>query len=1025
MWQTLLNLGCRRLLQLATGKLLCGAALCVLPLTGKAELIPLTPGKQITSVIANGKTQTFTLSSIHGMFFRIHVFQTDIDVSVSLRHGAEVPVADSNQFGEESLSFIAKNDGTEELSISAARGLATSGRYVISLDTPRLPTPADLLRMEAENLVARAKAISKPRTAGALQEATGPFEAALRLYRELGDDQAELAQLISLGDLMYWQGDYNGASLRYREAIDVSNRRSNLRGRAEALNNLGGCLLRQSKLPEAALALEESLHLWEQARVLHAQVAARNGLSTVKARLGETSRAIAILQKAIADADAVDGEFRMGALTNLGLQFLSLADTDSAVKYLKQAVRLSRASGKSTIEARALLNLGRSFMLAGNSQLALPQLEAAQSVARQLGDASLINDVEVNISLVHFRRQQWQLAQQGMENGLERARMIGDKRNEGTRRHFLGAIKTAVGKSHEALSELNQALDIRRAAGYRDEVAATLFAIADAERQSGKIREAQAHAEEGLRLLESLRSQIAGERFRALYFGGRYGYAELYIDILMRLHAAEPNGGFAARALEVAERTRAGVMVESLRKVETGGKTIESPALSALLQERHLLDEKVNAALQRPGSGSSPELSELMTQFDRVEIRIAEESPRPAVDRPKALTADGIAALIRPGVSFLEYVLGDEHSYLWLVQTDGLTAYTLPNRTDIERLAHRARELIVNQPLRQADKTRDLEMNNLLHRLAGILLAPAKARIGRDRLVVVLDGALNDLPFEALPEPATSPRDGRYLPTGVVHEIVRIQSGSVLAALRDRTSLSQTGRGIVLLGDPAFQEATGTYSSKRAQREFPRLPGSADEVRQIAGIYAPSLARTFTRFDANHDTLFSRQTARASIVHIATHAFVDNSRPELSGIALASLKEDHTTRKDSFVPLRELTNLNLSADLVVLSACATATGRHIQGEGIMDISRAFFRAGAARVMATLWEIQDGGNTPYMMAFYESLRRAGNSGAARAARVARESMWKSNEWRDPWFWAAFTLSGEHESWAVTDSSGGKR
>jgi CHAT domain-containing protein len=144
-------------------------------------------------------------------------------------------------------------------------------------------------------------------------------------------------------------------------------------------------------------------------------------------------------------------------------------------------------------------------------------------------------------------------------------------------------------------------------------------------------------------------------------------------------------------------------------------------------------------------------------------------------------------------------------------------------------------------------------------------------------------------------------------------------------------------------------------------------------------------------------------------VHFATHSVLNNQRPELSGVVL-SLVDQSGQPQNGFLRLYDIYNLRLASDLVVLSACQTALGGEIKGEGLIGLTRGFLYAGAARVVASLWEIDDRTSAELMKRFYESMLVGGERPAA-ALRAAQTAMWRTKGWDEPYYWAAYTLQGE--------------
>jgi CHAT domain-containing protein len=162
-------------------------------------------------------------------------------------------------------------------------------------------------------------------------------------------------------------------------------------------------------------------------------------------------------------------------------------------------------------------------------------------------------------------------------------------------------------------------------------------------------------------------------------------------------------------------------------------------------------------------------------------------------------------------------------------------------------------------------------------------------------------------------------------------------------------------------------------------------------------------------FAASRATATSPQLGQYQIVHFATHSLINNQHPELSGIVL-SLVDEQGQPQDGFLRLYEVYNLKLEADLVVLSACQTALGKDIKGEGLVGLTRGFMFAGAPRVVASLWKVSDKATAELMKRFYQKMLKDGLRPAA-ALRDAQVSMLKERQWSAAYYWAGFVLQGE--------------
>jgi CHAT domain-containing protein len=389
--------------------------------------------------------------------------------------------------------------------------------------------------------------------------------------------------------------------------------------------------------------------------------------------------------------------------------------------------------------------------------------------------------------------------------------------------------------------------------------------------------------------------------------------------------------------------------------------------------------------------------------------------------------------VLDPDTILLEYALGSERSFLWLVTPDSLASYALPKRQDIESVSRRVSEqLTARQPVTSETEKQyrarvaaaDAQYPKDVAALSEMLLGKIGSELGKKRLLIVADGALQYIPFAALSLP------GSDHPLIVDHEIVNLPSASVLATLRrDTAQRAPADNSVAVLADPVFDasdprvkamhrdhsqrngERSKGIDLQRALRgsDLGRLPFSRREADAIVAAASAGSVTQLVDFDANRELAIGGKLSRYRIVHFATHALLNGEHPELSGIVLSLVDKEGRSR-DGYVRLHDIYNLNLPAELVVLSACKTALGKEIRGEGLIGLTRGFMYAGTRRVVASLWKVDDWRTAELMKRFYMKMLVDKKSPAA-ALKAAQIEMWRQPKWRAPYYWAGFTLQGE--------------
>ena len=534
------------------------------------------------------------------------------------------------------------------------------------------------------------------------------------------------------------------------------------------------------------------------------------------------------------------------------------------------------------------------------------------------------------------------------------------------------------------------------------------------------------------------------EELRATYRSSKQNAYELYIDVLMALDRRDPSAGYAAAALRASERARARGLLEILAEAHAD---IRPVADAALVERERSLQRRIDAKAEwltrvLGGKHSEEETAQVERDLDAlfadhrgVQSELRTRNPRyAALTQPVPVGLQEVQQrLLDDDTLLLEYALGARASYLWAVTSTSMTVHALPPRAEIEAAARRAYELLSSTRRESRVQARLASAD-----LSRILLGPVAGELKDRRLVIVPDGALQYVPFAALPDvgrlgaTVTSDRDAP--PLIVSHEIVTIPSASVLDMLRgDSAAPGRPDKTLVVMADPVLQRTDPRVRSSIADAKrggsdktksdadvvrsaqesgvasFERLRFTRAEAEAIAAAAGPAASLTALDFDASRATATSPELARYRIVHFATHALINSQHPQLSGIVLSLVRQDGEPQ-NGFLRLHDIYNLTLGAELVVLSACQTALGQDVKGEGLVGLTRGFMYAGAPRVVASLWDVRDQATAELMKRFYDGMLHRDLRPAA-ALRAAQISMLREKRWESPVYWAGFILEGE--------------
>ncbi|HEV2987589.1 MAG TPA: CHAT domain-containing protein [Candidatus Angelobacter sp.] len=816
-------------------------------------------------------------------------------------------------------------------------------------------------KFQAEGLQARGEALWNSNDA---PESAKFFSQAQELFGKANDTRSQAHALLMLAYAHFW--DQRLESLQFAgKALQLSSTDRDLHGIAEARSVLGLFAAATDEFETAKCNYKSSLPMFQrvgdrdnEAITLNLIGLANWETGNVEASLENYTRAKAVFDRVHDQLGAVE------SITGLGKNLGAMRQYQQLLRLYREKLNIARQTGSSVQEASALADM------AG-----------------------------VNESEHHYTE-----AKKLYEQSLDIYRST--KNDNG-----IGSILVHLAMFHERQSEHSQALEllesaraVKANAGRVEDVAKIYYEIANIDRRLHRLQDALTAIEKTIKIIEPQRLKIADFDSRATYFSSVHKYYALYIQILMSLGRQSPNGSFAESGFEASEKSKVRTLLDLLNASKE-----DSPC-----------DELLQRQLATGGS---------------TETQVAEgkdELPASAV-----LSLKQIQAELGSDDTLLEYLLGDEKSYLWIVDAKHISAHELLPADKIEKLVRRfhdtltAREPLPGESL-QENKERvrkaDLEYPKVARQLLHTLLTPVDLTRVK-RLLIVPDGFLQAVPFSAL---QISGAVTKSTPLIRDHEVVVLPSASVLGTLRTARNRAAPTRTAVIVADPVVDGSdprllrTSYSGRKKSQQQsaarkmrtrnvgalqnVTRLEGSGDEARLIRQILGDSDAVVQAGFDANRDSILQGALAPYRIIHFATHGFVDPRHPDKSGLIL-SLRNERGQRQNGHLSLGDISKLQLSADLVVLSACDSALGKELESEGTIGLPRAFLFAGSRSVLASLWKVDDDAAVAFMKSFYEGIKKGEIPSAA--LRGAQLEMSQGKRWSQPFYWAAFVLQGDYK------------
>lgn len=1031
--------------------------------SGQDEPRVLEKGISVERDFRRGQVHAYKVPLTAGQYLKVYVRQREVDVYATLIGPDEKRIFGMNnsEFGTEQVSVLADTSGSYKIQIGSLVPCRPrdksecNGQYEIKIAELRESTPEDSVRFKAQQLFYTHNAPQRT-----VEEKIEKLKEIRQLYKSVGEVSLEAATLYAIASNYIGLQEPTKGIEYYEEAIQLWKSAGDHNIAAEALFRLG---LTYSSLGE----IEKTLDCYEQSLSIHR----KHGYKRAESKM----------------------------LYFTALNYLRAGYYQKALYFQNQNLTLRRAMNYP--QYGELMQIGYTFEALGEKQKAresfLNALAELQSVPEQSDDASLLGTLYTTFSrlkdyrksaeygdkLIQFHRNRkdrfnearWLSETSKSYTSLGEYRKALEYLNQALTIHrtidnseyylftgleLIGNKHAALGDHQIALDYYKQAYSINKVLSHFKELKAPLtHKIAGAHRELGNLDEALLSAEEMISTVEYQRTIIVNPELRKAFSARMHEYYKFYIDLLMLLHKRNPSSDYAAKALQASEKFRARSLLESLGEARVN---IRQGVDAKLLERERELRQRLSVAAERQNRLSTTkhteeqaatvkkEVETATAEYEDVQAQIRRVSPRyAALTQPQPVTLQAMQReLLDADTVLLEYSLGEERSYLWVVTSTSLDSYELPKREAIEADARRVYELLSDG--KGWTKSNDIKTQyaEAAGRLSETLLSQAAGKLKGKRLIIIADGALQYIPFGALPAPQelqktnTNQQQREIEPLAVGHEIISLPSASTLNVLRRETAnRARASKSVAVFADPVFtgndermamvkakspksspQPETNSSSSRRVlERAFNSNPDSNEPLaitrlpftrREAEGIFLTAPPRSSLKaldFEASRDGVLKSDLSAYRIVHFATHGLLNSENPELSGIVL-SLVNENGQPVDGFLRLNEIYNLNLSADLVVLSACQTALGKEVRGEGLVGLTRGFMYAGSSRVVASLWKVDDVATAELMKLFYRKMLQEKMRPAA-ALRAAKIEMWKQKRWNAPFYWAAFELQGE--------------
>jgi CHAT domain-containing protein/Flp pilus assembly protein TadD len=851
-------------------------------------------------------------------------------------------------------------------------------------------------------------------------------EALLALSKRQNYENHTLALETARQALALWQssGDNNGVARTYA--------------------HIGRCHFAQSDLSDAVQNYERALQLWRDLNDPREQAKVLIMLGYIEGRKGEWANSISFFTQAQGLIEGKDEPFLLGQIAaGLAYIFSESGMPESGLVQYQRALDYYRQTPDAYDDMTMILEIGITYHLSGNDKEALSHI--LQALASFEPDSLDAASCQQFLGEIYGSMGEYDDALRHLQSALAIYTSANNPNEAAQVRALIGQVYQRQGQTESARRNYGRALETFRSLSDDVNQSATLYALGSLELKQNNLDAAEDYLRRSIEATENMRRVSTSRDLTAAFSATVHERYESYVECLMRRHGAAPARGLDVLAFETSDLSRARSLAELLHATETDIVPGLDPQLAG--QEKSLRQSlRVKADFRVALLGSKykkeelvaleTELARLETEYEQVNETIRAHYPSYGqITRPDAWDLRRVQeqVIADDETVLLEYSLGAEKSYVWAVTRGGIKSRELSAQKLINEAAKRVYKLLATRPGAETEN----ELTQAAHELSRMILTPVADQLNKRRIIVVADGALNYIPFQFLPSPSETDE-----PLVAAREIVNTPSASILGQLRQETvRRGSPSKIIAAFGDPIFvpdhalnKDASGgaeqvasaqTPESERwrhALRDL-ELNGDAFDASVIEPLFYAKRELANLRsmaggeenlvladYDATRERLRSTDLTQFSILHFATHGFLDPVRPENSGLLLSTFNRQGEAQ-EGFVGLQEIYSLRAPVDLVVLSACSTALGKEIRGEGLIGLTRGFMYAGASSVVSSLWKIDDEASAELMKRFYANMLERDMTPAA-ALRAAQNSIRQEPQWRAPHYWAAFTLQGEY-------------
>jgi len=858
---------------------------------------------------------------------------------------------------------------------------------------------------------------------GEYRNSLAQYEQALKLYQGTNFERGISDTLGNMGGLPLLLGEYAKALGYYRQALEIDERNKLNPGICLDLQNIGLALIGLGRLPEALQSFDKSIKLAADAGLRKEEADSRKGKSSALVQLGkydqaraELSHALTVYEQAGLKQQLVEG------LADLGTLDLRLGDATSAEKSFRRSVEVARDVKHPRGVTYGLISLGDIEWRRKRFNEAATLYKEALARAMDAKDQGAMAASHLQLASAYRELKRFEDAAAEVNLTLEIARATQARSLEAEALYVQSDLSRISGRAEDSLKQVDSGEQIANELASPELSWRLAFARGQALELLQRNDEALAAYQSAVKTIETVRSELREDRFRAGYVEDKYQVYVALVELLLKI-------GKTNEAFIFSEKLRARSYLDLVNRSQPPIRNDGQKQKETLLRnrvrdlQRKLEEESGKPPRDRRGDAFelfSKELASAESEYQNFLDDLLSADPNYAAIRAlKVPDAEEIKRQLPPRTALIEYVVGHDNLQIFVLTADGLHGKSISvSGEDLQKKVEFLRDVML--------RTKTDDWKPPAESLYQTLVRPVEDAgwlRGTDRLYIVPHAILNYLPFAVLAKSvtnaSTSDRTGAQaspLADRRASEVGFKSASETLALQSGRRSTHEQ----LLIDDYtiAYLPAAATLiygdresdSSKSALAMAPantRLRYTQQESKDVS-----------TFFPARHmlllgpratETSFKRFADTYDVIHLATHGYLNKVNPLLSGVTLEPDAEN-----DGRLEVHEILGLRLHAKLVTLSACDTALGGgYFQevpaGDDLVGLTRAFLFAGSPTVLASLWEVNDLSATRLMRGFYQRLGRTDKASAL--ASVQREMRQRGGIYRHPYYWSTFVLVGQ--------------